>query len=366
MKTQYKIYPYEVAHQISLKKIYLPAYGQVVVKRDNLGTDQVISYDFRNLLVGHSFSTTNYDRALDFAIHPEASSDSIFIRLNQWHASTAAAPEVLQGEISTYPNYIYLASGETETTETATETVVPNVLTFQQKRQFAIDAIQDIWRPQKRSWLLDAAAYTDLDPDVPKLAGRWLRAAERALQVEFENRANDPLVVEEIARQMALGALDIDTVEKFAQSLETYKTSYPNGPPVPVSWTTHDGVNVSSVQRTLLSGSTFYQRSTLPSTFDSTSSTWLVANEPGIIVFTPALELGVTSTAQIQDRDGVTNPTITLDWSTDGTTWTSIPGHTGATFTPTQANIGRHLRARGSYTDFYGAQTVESSYIISR
>ena len=365
MKTQYKIYPYQVAHQISLKKVYLPAYGQVVVKRNNLGTDQVISYDFRNLLVGHSFSTTNYDRALDFAIHSEASADSIFIRLNQWYGSTASAPEVLQGEVNTYPNYIYLASGETETTETATETVVPSILTFQQKRQAAIDAIVNIWRPQKRSWLLDAAGYTDLDPDVPKLAGRWLRAAERALQIEFEKRTNNPLVVEEMARQMALGALDIDTVEKFAQSLETYKTSYPNGPPVPVSWTTHDGINVSSVQRTLLASSNFYQRSTLPADFDSTSSAWLVANEPGVIDFNPPLELAVTSTAQIQDRDGVTSPNITLEWSTDGATWTSIPGQTGASFSPVQANVGRHIRARGTYTDFYGAQTVERTFVIS-
>lgn len=66
--------------------------------------------------------------------------------------------------------------------------------------------------------------------------------------------------------------------------------------------------------------------------------------------------LGVAST--VADADGLGALSYRWQSSPDGSAWTDIAGAGGASFTPTQAQVGLRLRVVGSFTD--GAGTAES------
>ncbi|GAM98288.1 hemolysin-type calcium-binding region [alpha proteobacterium U9-1i] len=69
---------------------------------------------------------------------------------------------------------------------------------------------------------------------------------------------------------------------------------------------------------------------------------------------TPTEDIAVTAiTAGIVDADGLTTPNFSFQWqqSANGTTWTNIPGATGPSFSPGQAQVGLRLRAIVQYTD---------------
>jgi hypothetical protein len=65
-------------------------------------------------------------------------------------------------------------------------------------------------------------------------------------------------------------------------------------------------------------------------------------------------------TSGLSDGDGL--GTFSYQWqeSTDGVTWTNVTGATNASFTPDDAQVGKQLRARISYTD--GQGTTESVF----
>jgi Ca2+-binding RTX toxin-like protein len=79
---------------------------------------------------------------------------------------------------------------------------------------------------------------------------------------------------------------------------------------------------------------------------------------------TPTETVGLTATQNIADADGIAPGSMVLQWqsSTDGITWTNIAGATGASFTPTQAQVNQVLRVVATYTDGLGfVETVTSA-----
>ncbi|WP_301103425.1 putative Ig domain-containing protein [Propionivibrio sp.] len=66
----------------------------------------------------------------------------------------------------------------------------------------------------------------------------------------------------------------------------------------------------------------------------------------------------LTASNTLADADGL--GTIAYQWqsSTDGTTWNSIAGATGSSFTLGEAQVGKQIRVNASYTDSHG--TLES------
>ncbi|MEB3352232.1 MAG: cadherin-like domain-containing protein, partial [Cyanobacteriota bacterium] len=82
-----------------------------------------------------------------------------------------------------------------------------------------------------------------------------------------------------------------------------------------------------------------------------------VLNSPGVLVVTGVGAYGQLLSAELSDADGLTDP---IGWSWEAqaqgsTTWQTIAGATGATFTVTANEAGGHVRARAVYTDGKGA-----------
>ncbi|MFM6396294.1 MAG: hypothetical protein ACKPFF_06380, partial [Planktothrix sp.] len=71
----------------------------------------------------------------------------------------------------------------------------------------------------------------------------------------------------------------------------------------------------------------------------------------------------LTATNTLADADGL--GTFNYQWqesSDNGVTWTNISGATNNTFTLSQAQVGKKVQAKVSYTDLLGtAETVNSS-----
>ena len=90
-------------------------------------------------------------------------------------------------------------------------------------------------------------------------------------------------------------------------------------------------------------------------------------DEDGAIILdteSPVVDGEVTAT--LSDLDGsISNVTWTWQISSDDATWSTAAGAatdagTTSTYTPVEADAGRYLRATASYTDGYGAGSVES------
>lgn len=72
----------------------------------------------------------------------------------------------------------------------------------------------------------------------------------------------------------------------------------------------------------------------------------------------------MTATPAFTDEDGFNPAGLSYTWqaSTDGTTWATIAGATGSSFTPLAAQVGQQIRSVVSYTDNFGAvETVTSA-----
>ncbi len=76
-------------------------------------------------------------------------------------------------------------------------------------------------------------------------------------------------------------------------------------------------------------------------------------DEPGRVTLSPGTpQAGSALTASLSDLDGGVSG-ITWAWqvSADGTNWTAIAGASGASYTPSAADVGSYLRAVASYAD---------------
>ena len=99
----------------------------------------------------------------------------------------------------------------------------------------------------------------------------------------------------------------------------------------------------------------------------STSITIQVINvdEPGtasLIAEGGPPRVGSPVTASVSDPDGVTGDAAwTWHRSSDGETWEAISGATGASYTPTQDDEGRYLRATAAYADGHGSGKTASA-----
>lgn len=82
-----------------------------------------------------------------------------------------------------------------------------------------------------------------------------------------------------------------------------------------------------------------------------------VVNAPGVLVVTGIGAYGEVLTAELSDADGI-NGAITWSWESQAqgsSSWQTISGATGATFTVTANEAGGSVRARAQYTDGLGA-----------
>ena len=76
-------------------------------------------------------------------------------------------------------------------------------------------------------------------------------------------------------------------------------------------------------------------------------------NEPGVVNFSnPYPQLGLNIRATLHDQDGLSASNESWQWARgDSGSWSNISGATSDSYTPTHADMNKHLRATVTYTD---------------
>jgi len=100
------------------------------------------------------------------------------------------------------------------------------------------------------------------------------------------------------------------------------------------------------------------QQSTTEVVFSNISEVTLNINDSPtgqvLLAGSPRQGQTLTATPQIADPDGLGPLSIRWQTSSGVLGWADLPGATGASYTPTQADVGRSIRALVSYTDLWG------------
>ena len=328
---------------ITVEKIEILADKEYRIKYDDNGTEKIIKFDFSQELNIVQHATIGHDKIIwQFDPYP-----SIIFAI--WgHASISRTEQ----SISTYPTYLFLADGETETPETETATYTA-ALSYVQKQERAIRAIKEVWRPRKREWMLQAAERADLSAQLVDKVGKWLKSADRAIQLIFQDSTVDPLTVEKVAELASLGANDITDVDTFMRGVHYYAAT----PTTAILW-----VSTSGPTRLNLASAVNY--GTLPSDYDPTDVSWLVENQPGIITLDDTSPTqGTEITATLSDFDGGVG-NITWQWQrrdSNDADWANIANAQASTYTPVAGDVGYQLRATAAYTDNANSNTNDKN-----
>ena len=272
---------------------------------------------------------------------------------------------------SDYPHYYFWPDGvpQSPLIPNQDDYVWEDTLTYAEKQDFAIEALTQAWRPQKRAWLRELAEYVDLNPDIPKHGGYWLRAADRALQIDFQDENVDPLTVAEEAMLAARGATDINSVEDFANNLNRITALFPNGPTDPTLWVGRDAQG--NVRPVNLAESVQIADKSIGANYNPIDTDWIVENQPGTVTIdnlTP--NVGERVTATVSDPDGIIDgEPITWTWqlSVRGTDWQDLQTGSGTRLTTTfVVSQTTHYRAVVDYTDRYGPgqQAISEAIVV--
>lgn len=332
-----------------LKKVEARTASRVVVTSDLDGTETVRDIDLSN--TPEKVGTVLQRPYSDILYNADVGSDK---QLNVFLAGqvSGVVPDPVIQEMTTFPSYPYLADGETQTQDTITDTPswLPSVPGYVEKQQAAIDAYNDVWLPQKRAWMVEGAGYADGVGDIVTQVGYYMKAATAFIKHRFQDPNIAPDVVEAVIRELAKGAADIDTVEKFAAAIRQYVALWPTGPTQALGWVSISG---STVTRVNLADAVQLGADSLPSDFNAYDTSWLVVNQPGSVSLSSTSPVvGTALTATVSDPDGgVSSPTWQWQNKTDGGEWTDISDATSSSYTPVSGDVGKTLRATATYTD---------------
>ena len=268
--------------------------------------------------------------------------------------------------VNDFPKTIFLAEGVPDGSEIITNSPSwvseLSTLTYAEKQQRAVAEVKE-WRNQKEEWIENASRYIDLNPDIPKHIGYWMRSADRVIQKFFQDPDIDPLIVAEMAKQATKGpsTYDPDNPSMLFRNLLSVINTFPNGPDFSAIWV--ETLNLNSAadveRKTILQ--VLQTRSTqqnetydLPSDYDSTETDWIVENQVGIVTYdndSPASGDSITST--LTDHDGgIEN--IRYRWqeqSQDGS-WSNMSGQSNRRQQWTVGTAGTY-RCRVIYNDNY-------------
>lgn len=362
-----------------MRGVYIEATGHIIVDTINAdGESEIVELDYSTVLFDEDERTFITGATADFVRRVYADGalyngfDNVMHFSLDWYHAAGSAPSLTQHTVTpehgeTFPQYAFWG---TQAQEKPTRTVYyGEVLTYPEKQARAVQAMID-WRKQKRAWMNELQQRSDLGQVVVEHGGYWLRAADRALQWEFQNPSVDPLVVTKMAQLAILGATDIDTVDKFAIGLNQIRETYNDGPTAPTLWIQRgaDGQNVEDVYRTTLGGSHDYTDLlvTMPEDYNPIASDWVLPNQLGLVTvdnLTPSA--GDTVTATATDPDGIVGA-ATYQWKkfvTDD--FVDIQGATAVAYTiPNDAAVGDEFQCVASYTDNYGPNQEALSFII--
>ena len=371
----------------TLTHVMAESHGVIITRYTDNGTAKIKKWDVSSLLVGiEELGETGYRRrSLDLDGEPVSMAireqgddngsldyDSFEFYINGFGLTDETYQE--DADDVEYPAYYLWPSDEAQSPLTTTEEdyAWEDALSYAQKQQFAIDMIEEVWRPQKREWLRELGEYIDVNPNITQHGGYWLRAADRALQIEFQDPKVDPLIVARLAQEAALGASDINSVESFVNGLNGITSSFPNGPSNPVLWVSKN--DDGSVEQVNLQESVQYTESdqSLDNDYNPIDHSWVIDNQIGSFTvddYTPEPDDVVTASG-LHDPDDIKAGTIQWQWQHfDEGTWQDIgeviTGKSASITIPTDASDGAMYRVTVTYEDnFEPNQELTSEIII--
>ena len=286
------------------------------------------------------------------------------VHFSVWGNHDADQP-IVNTTVTSYPHYLYLTSGETETAETATATYTPPALTFAQRRARENSGLRD-WKDYMESLMAEAARYAFASDDLIQKLGRLLRSMDQLLKDESQNPNIDPLVVARMAETAIEGPNNINSMRAFMRKMgdvEIHATRTQ-------SWVrkgpSNNRENIS--HRGLANLSLGAANRPKLSTYDALDRSWIKKNRDGWLTLNDTDPTqGTAVTANLTDPDGgVANRTWQWQSRTGDTgTWTDISGATSGTYTPVAGDVGNQLRATLAYTDNINSDTTDKNTVES-
>lgn len=366
-------------------RVYEPKLGHMIVDTINAdGESEVVEFDFSTLPEGRAWrrwnSTTEPSRIpLDWGLpelaveivhvgeDPNSPNPPKFLIGINWYHAAGERPALTRYTNHEFPHY-RVWDDSPQTPLVPTVSYDESSLPYSTKQEVAALELEN-WRKQKRVWLAELEQRSDLNPELVKHGGYWLRAADAALQIEFQDPDVDPAVVAQMARLAMKGAADIDSVDKFAENLNQYSTLFPTGPDRPMLWVTKGSGNgsLSECEQLDLADSHQYPAGTLPSDYNPIATDWIVANQVGVAtVDDDAPSPGDTVTVTLTDPDGIVG-TPTYQWQRNvSDIWTDISSETAAAYAIDAAETsGAQFRCLISYTDNYGPNQSAISPVVT-
>ena len=337
-------------------KVYEKEHGRIIIKRIVNNSTVVTDFDFRNTPEGY-FTTPNGYQDTVYTINID-DADNIQLSIGAYVRGSILPSNIEEASYydGSYPRYIYVGVGETATEESnigSAPSWIVTSLTYLEKQERAIRAVK-AWRDQKRHWMLQAAERADLADNLVSKVGKWLKSADAAIQIAFQDVNTDPLDVAKIATLAAQGSLDVTDVDAFMRGVHYYSAT-PSTPQLWVTKTNPARVNLSQIVE--------YGTDSVGA-YDPVDTSWIIANQAGSVTLsdtTPSRSSVVTAT--LTDPDGGVTGTE-WQWQSrtgDTGTWADISNATSASYTPVAADVGKQLRAVAKYNDNANSDTTDKN-----
>ena len=316
---------------LTAKLSFIPDNSLVTKKVEVLASDVYrIKYEYNGVETVVKFDLSTFDG--DRLQHSKGQLGSHYGVLWRYKRTTPAQAEFgawgqsgskFSRTLETYPHYLYVAVGESETAETETVTYTPAALTNLQKLDQFRSAYQDVWEPQVERWLQDAVRYIGLSFDILRRGGLVLKAASYTIhQMALDTAAFDRGDLARLTELMAAGALDVTTAAEFAVYLNGLGQYFPDGPvkprtahgipepgathtPVGVLWVDEDAEG--NLVRVNSNAVVFYDSYEVPTAYNPNDVSWLDTltlpplATPGNLTLTPG------DTEIVVSWDAVTN-----------------------------------------------------------
>ena len=350
MRVHLSCVPDELSNSIVCLKYEILSDKKLRVKYRDNGTTKVILYDFTNFDGDRWTSEENYrivDRYSTRAKDRTSLNFDVIVR----GTIHGCKHRDVEGRVTAYPHYAFLAPGEAAVPETETQTVTVGASSFREKRRRENRALRE-WKEYMREMMTAAAEWGFYSPTLYANVGKMLRIMDQYLYDESNNPSLDPLVVALMAEKAIEGPRGPSTIQGQLRAIDkisfhgTRTESWVRkGPPDNRTAIVHRrATNLARGNVDL----------PIRDDHDAINRTWIKMNRDGVVTLSDTTPTqGEAITASLTDPDGnITNKTVQWYKSADsGSTYAAISGATSESYSPVAADVGAILQARYTYDD---------------